>query len=91
MSSTRQIAPVRKSITAAQCRGARGMLGWSQKELAERAGISARALFNFENGNTTPYPKTMTDLLACFEAAGVEFIETDGRIGATIRVEPAGG
>lgn len=60
------------------------MLGWSQEELAEKAKVSARAVVNFELGKTVPYKRTMASLIACFEAAGVEFTAGGGRVGVAV-------
>lgn len=74
-------------ITAAQCRAARALLGWSQDDLAERASLSVRALINFEQGKTVPQPRTMTRLIARFEEAGIRFTSGDGRRGVSITDE----
>lgn len=57
-----------------QSRAARGLLNWTQNELAERAGISAVTIRNYENGRTAPNPATLIVLQQTFERAGVEFI-----------------
>ena len=41
-------------ITPAQCRAARGLLKWTQEELAVRSGVGAPAIINFEGGKTSP-------------------------------------
>jgi DNA-binding XRE family transcriptional regulator len=60
-----------------QCRAARGLLGMTQKELAQRAGISAVTLNQFEAGVTTPLRATLTVLQQALEKAGVEFTNDD--------------
>ena len=84
MSSSSTAGPSRPRITVAQCRGARVMLGWSQQELADKAGISVRSLVYFEMGKREPYKRTMASLIACFEAAGVEFTAGGGRVGVAV-------
>lgn len=66
------------SITTAQIRGARGILNWSQQDLAERTGISATSIGSIENGQTTPRASTLEKIRAAFEHGGIEFIELDG-------------
>ena len=60
-------------MTAAQCRGARAMLGWSRERLAEAAMISVRTIVDFERDAREPRHATLDVLQRAFEAAGVEF------------------
>lgn len=62
-------------ISPQQSRGARGLLGWSQTQLCDAAKVGRATLTNFEAGNSTPYERTLRDIRAALEAAGVEFIE----------------
>lgn len=66
------------SITTAQIRGARGILNWSQGELAERTGISATSIGSIENGQSTPRANTLQTIQKAFEDAGIEFIGQEG-------------
>lgn len=66
------------SITTAQIRGARGILNWSQQDLAQRTGISATSIGSIENGQTTPRESTLSTIRKTLENAGVEFIGLDG-------------
>lgn len=66
------------SITTAQIRGARGILNWSQQDLAQRTGISATSIGAIENGTTTPRESTLKTIRKTFENAGIEFIGLDG-------------
>ena len=65
-------------ITTAQIRGARGILNWSQGELAERTGISATSIGSIENGQSTPRASTLQTICKAFEDAGIEFIGQEG-------------
>ena len=65
-------------ITPAQCRAARGLLNWKQKELAELTGVTAVTIFNFESGKTSPHNSTLKLLRQTFEKAGVAFIDDNG-------------
>ncbi len=66
------------SITTAQIRGARGILNWSQQDLAQRTGISATSIGAIENGQTTPRESTLTTIRKTFENSGIEFVGMDG-------------
>jgi transcriptional regulator with XRE-family HTH domain len=76
------------SITPGQCRAARGLLNWSQRELVERSGVSQAAIANFERGASIPYPRTLKDVRETLENAGLEFLadEPSGGIGVRFKV-----
>jgi transcriptional regulator with XRE-family HTH domain len=61
------------TISAGQLRAARGLLGWSQTDLAEAAKIGRATIADFESGKREPYVRTIDELRAALEAAGVEF------------------
>ena len=65
-------------LTAAQSRGARGLLNWSQVQLAEAAGVSIGTVRNFEAGRATPIAATIAAIHRALENAGVEFLDEDG-------------
>ena len=65
-------------ISAAQCRAARGLLDWSQQELAERAGVGVVTVRQLEANLRQPRRATLAVVRQCFEAAGVEFIDANG-------------
>jgi transcriptional regulator with XRE-family HTH domain len=65
-------------LTAAQCRAARGLVGWSQQQLATASRVAKPTIANFEAGKSTPYDRTADDLIAALELAGVEFIPENG-------------
>jgi transcriptional regulator with XRE-family HTH domain len=66
------------SITTAQIRGARGILNWSQQDLAQRTGISATSIGSIENGQTTPRASTLETIRNVLERNGIEFLGMDG-------------
>lgn len=66
------------SITTAQIRGARGILNWSQQDLAQRTGISATSIGSIENGQTTPRESTLSTIRKTLENGGIEFIGKEG-------------
>jgi transcriptional regulator with XRE-family HTH domain len=60
-------------MTPRQCRAARSLLGWSQDELAQVSQVHKSTIALFELGKRQPYDRTLDDLRAALEAAGVEF------------------
>ena len=72
-------------VTAAQCRAARGLLDWSQQELADRAGLGIVTIRQIEADITEPRRATLAVLKQAFERAGVEFIDENGG-GAGVRI-----
>ena len=66
-------------ITPAQCRGARGLLKWSQDELGNMSGVAISTIRNFENEKSHPHRATLAQLVVALENAGVEFIKHDIR------------
>jgi len=65
-------------LTASQCRAARGLLDWTQQELADAALIGVATIRQFEGNATEPRQATLLVLRQAFEKAGVEFIEENG-------------
>jgi transcriptional regulator with XRE-family HTH domain len=65
-------------ISPEQCRAARALLGWSREVLAERSRVGMATLADFEGGKRSPYERTLTDIRAALEDAGVEFIPSNG-------------
>ncbi len=65
-------------ITPAQCRAARGLLGWSQRDLAGRAQVGLMTVNQLESEATAPRRSTAAVIRSAFEAAGIEFIDENG-------------
>jgi transcriptional regulator with XRE-family HTH domain len=72
-------------ISSAQCRAARALIGWSQQELAAKAGVGTVAIHQLESGASNPRRSTIDVLRRALEAAGVEFIDENGG-GAGVRL-----
>ena len=70
------------SFNGAQCRAARALIGWSQDRLVEASKVTKSTIANFETGNRDPYARTLADIRAALEAAGVEFL-SDGQASAS--------
>ena len=60
-------------ISPGQCRAARGWLGWSQAELAARAGVSRPTIVDFERGARVPHGNNLAAIAGALEEGGVEF------------------
>ena len=66
-------------ISIEQLRAARGLLGWSQGELAARAGLSLPTVKRLEGGfGPRVSDEARKKLQLAIEAAGVEFIDENG-------------
>ena len=76
-------------ITAEQIKGARAMLRWSAKILADRAGLSLATIQRMEaaRGVPTSSAKNVEIIQHTFEDAGIVFIEEErGRAGPGLRL-----
>jgi transcriptional regulator with XRE-family HTH domain len=62
------------TLCPAQCRAARALLAWSQEDLVRHSKITKKTIADFERGATTPRRHTLDQILAAFEAAGIEFL-----------------
>lgn len=61
---------------AAQIRGARALLGWSQAYLAEGVNTPRTTITELESGIREPAPSTLFALINELTAAGIVFTET---------------
>lgn len=81
MSSTNIVDPDEKNaymipMTPEQCRAARGWLGWSQQELAEKARVGISTVRDFEAARRNPIANNLDAMRRVLQAAGIAF-ETD--------------
>ncbi len=65
-------------LTIEQCRGARGLLGWTQQDLADSSGLSKTAINNFEKGHSDIKAESLKSIRMAFESADIEFIGQSG-------------
>lgn len=65
-------------VTPAQCRAARGLLDWSQQDLASEAGVGIVTVRQIEAGVNEPRRATLVVVKQAFEKAGIEFINENG-------------
>jgi transcriptional regulator with XRE-family HTH domain len=70
---------------------ARGLLRWSRKDLAERAGISLPSLKRIEQkkGPVVAYKSTVDAIQKAFEDQGIEFFNA-GEPGVRLKAKPSG-
>lgn len=63
-------------ISGAQIRAARGLLGWSSQELANRSGVGWSTIKRFEDIETVPRSRagTLDRVRQALEEQGVEFL-----------------
>ena len=65
-------------LSIEQCRGARGLLGWTQQDLADASGLSKTAINNFEKGHSDIKNESLRAIRMAFESAEVEFLDQNG-------------
>jgi transcriptional regulator with XRE-family HTH domain len=69
---------IKSALSAAQCRAARALIGWSQEQLEGSSKVAKKTIADFERGARSPYARTLDDLQRALELAGVEFIAENG-------------
>jgi transcriptional regulator with XRE-family HTH domain len=73
-------------MTPGLSRAARGLIGWSQEDLADHSKVSVTTIRNFERGATQPIAANLAALQRAFEDAGIEFIpENGGGVGLRLK------
>ena len=72
-------------ITPEQCRAGRGLLAWSQQDLADAAKVGVVTVHQLEAGTSSPRRATLEVIKRAFDKAGVEFIDENGG-GAGVRL-----
>jgi transcriptional regulator with XRE-family HTH domain len=65
-------------ITSRQIRAARGLIGWSQSDLAAAAGLSRSTINGTEKGGGNPTRDLLVRLRKVFEQRQVEFLPQEG-------------
>jgi len=80
--------PKARILTPALCRAARGLLDWSQADLAEQAEISRSTIKDFETGAHDLHRSTEAQVLRALAAGGVVLAEVEGR-GTGLFLAPA--
>jgi DNA-binding transcriptional regulator YiaG len=62
------------TMSPQQSRAARAWLGWSQVELAKRAGVSLSTVHDFERGQRTPIANNIAAMRRVIEEAGIRLV-----------------
>jgi transcriptional regulator with XRE-family HTH domain len=75
-------------ITPAQVRGARGLIGWSQDDLANAARVGVSTVRDFEAARRRPMRNNLEAIRNALEVVGIEFIPENGG-GAGVRLKNA--
>jgi predicted transcriptional regulator len=65
-------------ITPEQCRAARGLVDWTQADLAREAAVGIVTIRQLEGGLGSPRRATLDVIRRALERAGVQFIESNG-------------
>jgi transcriptional regulator with XRE-family HTH domain len=65
-------------LTPALCRAARGLLDWTQAELAERSEVSRSTIRDYEGSRHDIHRATAAQLLRAFEENGVTMVSVEG-------------
>jgi DNA-binding XRE family transcriptional regulator len=66
--------PLPPVLSAAQCRVARALLQWSQKQLCEQVHVARTTLAAFEQGRHVPSRRTLARITRTFEDHGICFV-----------------
>ena len=64
-------------ISGKQVAAARELLGITQTELGQSAGLALKTISNFEAGHAEPYPVNLEKIRAELERRGIEFTNGD--------------
>jgi transcriptional regulator with XRE-family HTH domain len=72
-------------ITSDQSRAARGLLNWTQDELATNARVSRATVADFESNTRRPMKNNLLAIEDALFAAGAEFIPEQGTDGVGVR------
>ena len=72
-------------ISAELIRAARAMLGLTQQEMADAAGLERRVVARLETGQTNVSMQQFLQIKAAFEERGIEFVPASATYGAGLR------
>ena len=75
-------------MTPEQSRAARGLVEWSQDELAAQANLGTSTIRDFEKGRRVPTINNLAAIKRALETAGVIFIPENGG-GPGVRLKKA--
>lgn len=72
-------------LSPAQCRAARGLLDWSQEQLAQASGLSRSTVRDFESGRHEPHRGSVMLILRTLADQGVEPVAAAAGVGEGVR------
>ena len=72
-------------ITPRQIKAARGLVGWTQKELADKCGFSMGGINRLEREVSDPKASTLRLIQQVFEQEGIVFINEENYEGVKLR------
>lgn len=78
--------PESSPITPPQIRAARALVGWSQEELAAKAGVSLSTVRDYEKERRGGEIGGLKTICQALENAGVVFLSGDGDMGPGVRM-----
>jgi len=67
------------ALSPPQCKAARALLGWTQRQLAKAAGVAPPTVATFESGVSQPMPQNLQAIRRALEEAGIDFIPGERR------------
>lgn len=74
-----------KNLFPEQCRAARGLLNWTQEQLAGLAGVSRSTVRDFENGRHKLHRATEAVIVKTLEQAGISLQSGRREVGIKLR------
>lgn len=74
------LCQVMPNITPELCRSARALLGWGQRDLADRTRTTALTVLNYERRKKRPTEERLLSFESAFREAGVTFDKADGEL-----------
>jgi transcriptional regulator with XRE-family HTH domain len=78
-------------MTPQTCRAARSLVGLSQAQLGNRAGVTMLTVRNYESEKTEPSYRTWRAIRTALEKSGIIFIDDDEAGGPGVRLKKARG
>ena len=76
-------------LTPELSRAARGLLGWTQEELAKKARVGQSTVKDFEGKRRRPIENNLRAMQRALEAGGVEFVNGN-QPGVRMKASPSG-
>ncbi|MDM9628565.1 helix-turn-helix transcriptional regulator [Rhizobium sp. S152] len=65
---------MKPTLTPALVRAARGLLGWSQPDLAAKSGVAVRTISRLESSDDAASSKVSSALHSAFSNSGIRFV-----------------